>query len=228
MLAPWGTAAGGLGGRWAHSLTSLTRVSGPILGIPDQQCIGRRPRTTDVTGEILTVDLRAVGATEEHRAEETPGQTCLKGNTGQEGRKASEGRLRLGDWQGAAKPGPPGAREKGPFRDECGEGSVSAPLPAPPFPAGAADVPSHDRPKKQGREGGSTTGETESGELLAGAAFTCKHLKTLFSSRTISYYNSLRYNQCLGDRCPADGVTATSDGPAGPSWSHGPPTPPPK
>lgn len=182
MLSPWGTAAGSLGGRWVPSLTSLTHVSGPVLGMPDQQCTGQRPRTTDVTGKSLTVDLRAVGATEE-----TPGQTCVKESTGQEGRQASGGRLRLGHGRGCKARPARGQRE----RSLEGQmwGGVSTPLPAPPFSAGAADVPSHYCPKKQGREGGSTTGETESGELFAGAPFTSMHLKTLFSSQTISYYN---------------------------------------
>lgn len=122
-----------------------------VLGIPGQQCTGRRPRTTDVTGESLTVDLRAVGATEEPRAEETPGQTSLKENTGREGREASEGRLRPGDreagrlggreagrlggWQVAANPGPPEAGDKGPVRDRRGKGSVSAHPPCPALPS---------------------------------------------------------------------------------------------
>lgn len=152
-----------------------------VLGIPGQQCTGRRPRTTDVTGESLTVDLRAVGATEEPRAEETPGQTSLKENTGREGREASEGRLRPGDREagrlGGREAGRPGGWEAGrwlqtqarqrpetkvPLGIDVARGQSLHTLPAPPFPAGAADVTSPYCPEKQGREGGSTTGETES------------------------------------------------------------------
>lgn len=94
----------------------------------------------------------------------------LTGSSGQrcEGRTRSEGQC---GW-GRGKPGRPESREKGPFRDQCvWGGSVPGPLPA--------DVPSHHCPKKQGREGGSTTGETESGEFFAEAPLAPMHLTLL-------------------------------------------------
>lgn len=80
--------------------------------------------------------------------------------------------MRLGER--AARPA--GVQGERAFQDQSVWGRGSEPRPLP------ADVPSHHCPKKQGREGGSTIGETESGEFFAEAPLAPMHLKTLLTT----------------------------------------------
>lgn len=73
-----GTLEGSGGSRRrVGSFPLLTDVPDTLLGSRKSAMQRMLPSSADVTGKSLKVNLRAMGATEEYRADERPGWTCV-------------------------------------------------------------------------------------------------------------------------------------------------------